>query len=141
LAVRLPLHSNYFSKVIYLHRALGRCVVPRASVGLAGARPPLALAWPLASCKFQCVCGFAAAFGCRRPAKSRSVQINMFIRTVVRFCRYNTLKTARTRQCKASPEQRLRSAGKILTAPKFCQKKTDISRGGKLFKDIFFMVK
>jgi hypothetical protein len=40
----------------------------------------------------QCVCGFAAAFGCRHPAKSRSVQINMFIRTVGRFCRYNTLK-------------------------------------------------
>ncbi|MDD5561628.1 MAG: hypothetical protein PHT50_05850 [Candidatus Omnitrophica bacterium] len=42
------------------------------------------------------MCGFAAAFGCRRPAKSRSVQINMFIRTVGRFCRYNTLKTARS---------------------------------------------
>jgi hypothetical protein len=24
----------------------------------------------------QCVVGFAAAFGCRHPAKSRSVQIN-----------------------------------------------------------------
>jgi len=41
----------------------------------------------------QCVSGFAAAFGCRRPAKSRSVQINMFIRTVGRFCRYYYLKT------------------------------------------------
>jgi hypothetical protein len=38
------------------------------------------------------VCGFAAAFGCRRPAKSRSVQINQLIRTVVRFYRCNTLK-------------------------------------------------
>jgi hypothetical protein len=48
----------------------------------------------------QCVFGFAAAFGCRRPAKSRSVQINKFIRTVGRFCRYNTLKTLRARQAK-----------------------------------------
>jgi hypothetical protein len=91
--VRLSHHSNYFLKVIYLYRALGRCLVPRAPVGLAGARPPLALAWPLASCKFQYVCGFAAAFGCRRPAKSRSVQVNQFIRTVGRFCRYSTLKS------------------------------------------------
>jgi len=43
----------------------------------------------------QWVSGFAAAFGCRRPAKSRSVQINQFIRTVGRFCRYNILKTIR----------------------------------------------
>jgi len=46
---------------MYLYRALGRCVVPHAPVGLAGARPPLALAWPLASCFYQCVCGAAAA--------------------------------------------------------------------------------
>jgi len=48
----------------------------------------------------QCVFGFAAAFGCRRPAKSRSVQFNQFIRTVVRFCRYYYLKTSRARQAK-----------------------------------------
>jgi hypothetical protein len=49
----------------------------------------------------QCVFGFPAAFGYRLPqAKSRSVQINQFIRTVGRLCRYNTLKTERARQAK-----------------------------------------
>jgi len=80
LAVRLPHHSNYFSKVIYLFRALGRCVVPRASVGLAGARPPLALAWPLASCKFNACAALLrllAAAAQPKAAASKSTSLIM----------------------------------------------------------------
>jgi hypothetical protein len=61
------------------------------------------------------------------PAKK-----SLFLRQVRPLCRYHSLKTTLTRHRKASPEQSLRSAGKILTAPKFCQKKTDIPKGGNL---------
>jgi len=118
--------------------------VPRASVGLAWASPPLALAWPLASCKFQCVCGFAAAFGCRRPAKSRSVQINMFIRMVVRLARLTQVKYRFGRRAaKPLGNNAWRNAGKRanFSAAKnlpFCSKKTQNSndvRGRKDLKD------
>ena len=44
----------------------------------------------------QCVFGFAAAFGCRRPAKSRSVQFNLFIKTVGRLARPIQAKSTST---------------------------------------------
>jgi len=84
----------------------------------------------------QCVLGFAAAFGCRRPAKSRSAQI-MFIRTIGRLCRYSSLKVTRPLQCKASCEQRLRNTGKStnFSAAKnlpFCTHKAQKLKGSRV---------
>jgi len=59
----------------------------------------------------QCVFGFAAAFGCRRPVKSRSVQINFVYKNGWPLPAFNTLKDCYGAGCKASPEQCLRSAG------------------------------
>jgi hypothetical protein len=69
----------------------------------------------------QCVCGFAVAFGCRRPAKSHSVQTNKFIRTIGRFCRYYYLKNYTAAANKASLEQSWRCLrkGKFFRRQKF----------------------
>jgi len=78
------------------------------------------------------VCGFAAASA---QPQSRSVltkilqqKRNKEKERVRPLCRYNTLKTTRTRQCKASCEQRLRAGKRAnFSAAKnlpFCTSKT-----------------
>jgi len=74
-------------------RAEARCRISLFTARLLWAEASLGGRLGAAFLLMQCVCGFAAAFGCRRPAKSRSVQINQFIRTVGRFCRYKTKKS------------------------------------------------
>jgi hypothetical protein len=44
--------------------------------------------------------------------KAAASNSTLFVRTVGRFCRYNTLKNLTDAASKASPEQCLRSAGK-----------------------------
>jgi len=94
---------------MFMRRACRRSNISRFTARLLWAEASLGAPLGRGFLLMQCVFGFAAAFGCRRPAKSRSVQFNMFIRTVVRFCRYNTLKTYADAASKASPEQCLRT--------------------------------
>ena len=73
MAVRLPLCSNYISKMIYLYRALGRCRISRASFGFAGVKPRLApaLVGRLPANFDTCAAQLGAAAGCGRPQPPR----------------------------------------------------------------------
>jgi len=59
----------------------------------------------------QCVFGFAAAFGCRRPAKSRSVQFNFVYKNGWPLLPLQQAKNRTDAASKASREQRLEKRG------------------------------